>query len=663
MSSFINMNTPQYQTMSRTNVSHGKRSYAWCDACGTLLLGGSCSRCGKAGRRFEVNSPGDIRPCMGESNVILRDLFTEAFGTFAPFEGRALFFNKIPGEDRADEIVAHGEVIGVLMFDVVAGRLRIELRQPGADLLADAAEKNIVTFGGPSGHLKGKNLPGDAVIGAVGDFRAGDPLILKRGTKTGPGIALADSDVFRKADRAFKVRDLNTWTARPVSPPSGRTAFIEANREHLSALESKAVSDIRSFAKGKGKPVTVSFSGGKDSLAAYGLASKAMGDVELLFIDTGIEFPETVAYVGRFAEDRDETLHTARAGNAFWDNVDDFGPPAKDFRWCCKVCKLGPISELIAERYPKGTITVEGNRALESFSRSKLGFVSRNPFVPNQVNLNPLKDWISAEVWGYIWMRGFAYNPLYDRDFERIGCYLCASCPSGEWSNVERTHPELHSGWEERLHGYAEAQGLPPEYVRMGFWRWKVLPPKMVRLAEGLDLKTEPSSGRRLGVTMTKGASPCAAGGYSVEAVATVPRNRDFSYVADALVTIGDVKYSAEFETAVLSTPRGRAKVFGGGQISVTAGSRDDAAGLFERTVKSLLRAQLCTRCGICAKSCPRKAIVIDGGMRVDPRRCDHCGICERSCMVVHYYDKMAVTGPGAPPGGAEASAKASRKV
>ncbi len=642
--------------MSKVRTAHGKRRYAWCDGCGTLLLGDRCSRCGAAGRRFEVNSPGDIRPCTGDSLAILRDLFIGAFGTFAPFEGRAVFLNKIPGEDRTDEVVAHGEVVGVMLFDVAAGRLRLELRQPGADLLADAATSNIVSFGGAGGHLKGKTLPGETVSGVLGDFRAGDPLILKRGPRTGTGIALADSDAIRTADRAFRVRDLSPQEGRPRSPRSGRRTFIAANRDRLLGLEAAAVSDIRSFVSGRDLPVTVSFSGGKDSLAAYGLASRAVGDVDLLFIDTGIEFPETVDYVERFAAAAGETLHTARAGDAFRENVGDFGPPAKDFRWCCKVCKLGPVSELIAREYPRGTVTVEGNRGLESFSRARLGFVSRNPFVPGQINLNPIRDWTAAEVWGYIWMRGFEYNPLYDMDFERIGCYLCASCPSGEWSNVARTHPGLYEDWDRYLREHAAAQGLPPEYVDMGFWRWKVLPPKMVRLAEGLDLRLEPARGRSMELRMTKGASPCAAGGYSVEAVAVLPRNRDFSYTADALSTIGEVRYSPEFETAVLRAPQGRAKVFGGGQVSIVAETPEAAGQLFERTVKGLLRAQLCTRCGICAKSCPHGAIAIDGGMRVDPRRCTRCGACERSCMVVHYFDKMTVVSPGT--GGAGAPGK-----
>ena len=623
------------------NIAHGKTEMIWCDGCGTLILGEKCSACGSAGRPFVINSPGDIRPCMGDSIEIVKDLFKSSFGTDDPISGRMMFFNKISGEDRTDEIIAHGEVIGVIRFDLRDNFLHLELRQAGADIFAGSATKNIVDIGNISGHLKGKVVGGADINKVTGDFSAGASVIVRKGKKTGPGTALADSKDAASSERAVKIKNMDPVENRPISPPSGREEFVRSNKEHLESIERNAVSDIRSFVSKKSIPVTVSFSGGKDSLAAFGIASKALKDPVLLFIDTGLEFPETVEYVDRFAEENGLKLLKASAGNAFWDNVDTFGPPAKDFRWCCKVCKLGPITDLISNEFPKGTITVEGNRMLESFSRSDIGFVSKNPFVPNQTNLNPVRGWSAAEIWGYIWMRGLRYNPLYDRDFERIGCYLCASCLASEWRNTERLHKDMYSGWESYLHEYAGLKGLPSEFADIGFWRWKVLPPKMIQIANEMKLDLKPKKETGLSMKMLKGASPCAAGGFSVEAVISTPSKRDFSYVEDALSVIGDVRYSPEFEIALLKTKEGRSKLFGGGQISVTADTKKDAETLFERTAKALIRAEMCTECGICAKGCPRKAITLKGGFKVDQARCDRCGKCERSCVVVHYFDRI----------------------
>ena len=628
----------------RRNAANGKERCAWCDTCGTLLLGDSCSGCGSSGREFEINSPGDIRPCMGDSIELVLSLFREAFGTDSPLKGKALFLNKVPGEDRTDEIVAHGAVLGVLRFDLRLDRSVLELRQSGAELFFPAATKNVVYFGNMAGHLKGKTVPGANVFDVKGEFQAGSPLILKKGQKVGPGVALVDSGDMKSAEKAVKIRDLNQISDMPVSPDAGLEEFVECNKEHVKRIGRRGVREIRMFLdehNPKNLPVTVSFSGGKDSLVAFGLAREAVGKPDLLNIDTGLEFPESEEYVKGFSKKSGCRLLVAHGGNGFWENVGSFGPPAKDFRWCCKVCKLGPMTDLIEREYPKGVITVEGNRWLESFARSGIGFVTRNPFVPNQVNLNPIRSWRSADVWAYILLHRLDYNPLYDKDFERIGCYLCPSCLASEWRNTGRIHPELYSRWEDHLHDYAERRGLPKEYVDIGFWRWKVLPPKMVQLSEGMGLCMKPASAEGPAMDILKGASPCAAGGYSVEAVVRVQRTRDFAYVEDALRTVGDVKYSPEYEIALLRTPIGKAKLFGGGQVSVTAPDGKNARKVFEMAVKALIRAEMCTECGICAKSCPRHAIVISGGMKVDPERCTACGRCESSCMVVHYYDKL----------------------
>ena len=627
--------------MAQTLATNGKEACMWCDRCGTLVLGKRCV-CGSQPRSFKINSPGDIRPCMGEGVDLILSLFRETFGTDAPLKGKMIFLNKIPGEDRTDEIVAHGAVLGIVRFDLRENRHILELRQPGAELFNGCASKNIVTFGSMSGHLKGKSIPGENIREIVGEFDEGSSVILRKGEKVGAGIALGKSSQLKDMEKAVKIRDLDSISDMPLSPDSDRETFVRVNREHLKNIEGNAASDIKSFVSSKGQPVTVSFSGGKDSLAAFGVAMKALkGGMELLFVDTGLEFPETVEYVKDFAKKNDLKIHIAQANDAFRENVDTFGPPAKDFRWCCKVCKLGPITDMISKEFPKGTVTVEGNRMLESFARSRTGFVSKNPFVPNQTTLNPVRLWNASEIWGYIWMKGLEYNPLYERDFERIGCYLCASCLASEWKNTERIHPELHKDWSDYLYRYAEERGLPKEFVDMGFWRWKVLPPKMVRLAEDLDLRTRPKDSKGPSMKMLKGASSCAAGGFSVEAIVNVPRARDFSSVEDALRTVGDVKYSQEFEIALVKTKDSTAKLFGGGQVSVTSKTLDGAKAMFEKAVKALLRAQMCTSCGICAKKCPRHAITIKDGLHVDPNRCNSCGSCEASCMVAHYYDKV----------------------
>jgi phosphoadenosine phosphosulfate reductase len=621
---------------------HGKEIFRWCDECGSLILDEGCSTCGSPSREFSVSLPADIRPCTGAGVDTVKDVFERKFGTSSFLDGRLIFLNRIAGEDRTDEIVVEGEVIGTLRFEIITKEFNLDLKLAGASILTPLSTKGIVKVKPPSGHLKGRSLPGSEIIEIKGGFEIGDPLVVLSGNLVCAGVARTSSKDALRSRKALGIRDAGKGRIKLPQRDLSWMDFVRCNEPHLRKLESKAVSDIRSFlGNRKENEITVSFSGGKDSLACYALARKAAGDVTLLFANTGLEFPETVEYIRRFASKNGVRLIEGSPPTTFWNQFPTFGPPAKDFRWCCKVCKLAPITSIIEDNYPEGVITLEGNRIYESFARSRIGFVERNPFVPGQINLNPVREWRAIEVWGYIWLKGLEYNPLYDKDFQRIGCYLCPACLASEWEATRRTHPELWRRWNDDLLQWSKEVCVDEEYVDHGFWRWKNLPPKMRILAETLELRMPQVRAEQAQMKMVKGASPCAAGGYSIEGVISLPVKRDFSRVAEALKVLGKVRYSDEYQIALVRKGDATLKVFGGGQVTAIASTREEADDLFDLGVKSLLRAQMCSECGICVKSCPREALEISGGPKVDESRCTHCGKCIESCVVAHYFDKL----------------------
>ncbi|MBM4389165.1 MAG: reductase, partial [Deltaproteobacteria bacterium] len=229
-----------------TRFRHGKTSFRWCDRCGTLILGRECEACGAAGREFEVSSPGDLRPCLGKGIKIIKTLFSRHFGTASFLEGRQILLNKIAGEDRADEIIVDGRVMGALRFDMVSNDFILELRGEGAQVLAPLATRGIVRIAQPTGHLKGKSVPGSAIEEVKGEFATGDPLIVLAGRFICSGVAKVPSEKARTAEKAVGIRDVGK-SALPLSRRgTGRSDFVDANLSHLLSIESKAVSDIRS---------------------------------------------------------------------------------------------------------------------------------------------------------------------------------------------------------------------------------------------------------------------------------------------------------------------------------------------------------------------------------------------------------------------------------
>ncbi|MDD5188505.1 MAG: aminotransferase class V-fold PLP-dependent enzyme, partial [Methanoregula sp.] len=235
----------------------------------------------------------------------------------------------------------------------------------------------------------------------------------------------------------------------------------------------------------------VSFSGGKDSTAVYTLAKKA-GITDAFFIDTGIEFPETVEFV------RSMGIPVIPKSTDFWQAAEKAGPPGKDNRWCCKFLKQNPLRTVLGKAGP--CVTVQGNRWYESWNRADLEEAVQNPLNPLQLNVSPIRNWRALEVFLYLWWQKVPLNPLYDRGIERIGCYLCPSMLESEYELLREMYPEIARRWDDVLERWQAKKGLPPEYSQWGLWRWRALPKKMLELCrnhgiavnEDHSLKTAP---------------------------------------------------------------------------------------------------------------------------------------------------------------------------
>ena len=622
----------------RRSFSPGISELFWCNDCNLPLLSERCSLCRQPGRRIPLSPPGDVRLCSPRGRELLRELFLHNWGAADFLDNRLILLNKIAGMDRRDQVILDGRHIATLWFDITEDRQRLDLEIAGAALLKERAKRNLVICHESllKGHIKGKWLARDQIIGPLPSLEEGESLVLKIGKFSAVGTVRQRDD-----GPAIRIKDVTQSDFVLREGSFTQEMAVLANEDHLKRLERESLAEVRDYLSRNRLPVNISFSGGKDSLASLILAQKLLPRIEVLFINTGLEFPETVQYVRELCLRRKLRLHEIRAESDFFQQVKIFGPPAKDYRWCCKSNKLGPMTAFLAGQYPRGCVTIEGRRIFESFNRSAIKGVERNPYVPGQTMLSPIRDWRALEVMLYIHWNGELPNPLYQEDYERIGCWLCPASPQSELSRLRESHPDLYRQWISCLHQWREENGLDRRYIDWGFWRWRRHPPKMTEIAaaHGIDLARRGGPGEELSFQAVRGRSPCGLE-YSIEATLSFPQNHPFSSVANALGILGRVKYEEDMGAALLRTESGRATIFANGHILVIAG-RAEAEELLQRVVEVMLRVQMCTKCGICTKNCRQGAITLQDTLIVDQERCNHCGRCSRGCIAVNEAKRI----------------------
>ena len=323
------------------NVTHEppvKKILYWCDRCNVPLIGRTCA-CGADGREIELLQPYDVRPALAADMALIKNLIRERFGN-VPVQ-TVLLLNKTGGVDRADLVIAHGHRFGWLSFDPVTRKYSFDLSPEALPYILKHITTGILDLETGIEHGQGQGRMGGK------KFRLKTPhpdgtAIVKLKNRFGTGTV---------RDGQVRVREL-----APVEPRTGKNPdwaqVVQQNRYHLKNLERNAVRMIRQHVHDR--PVcNVSFSGGKDSTAVLTLAKKA-GVTDAFFLDTGIEFPETVAFV------RSQGVPVIEKAGDFFAAAEKAGPPGKDNRWCCKLLKLRPLKLHLAEVGP--CVTVQGNR-------------------------------------------------------------------------------------------------------------------------------------------------------------------------------------------------------------------------------------------------------------------------------------------------------------
>ena len=179
------------------------------------------------------------------------------------------------------------------------------------------------------------------------------------------------------------------------------------------------------------------------------LAAKVRPGVDVLFLDTGYHFVETIGTRDAVEAVYDINVVNVTAENSVAKQDELYGKNlfASDPGSCCRMRKVEPLSKAL-----KGySAWVTGIRRVEAPTRANAPLISFDKAF-GLVKINPIAAWSDEEMQAYIEANDILVNPLVDEGYPSIGCAPCTAKPalgadprSGRWAGQAKTECGLHA--------------------------------------------------------------------------------------------------------------------------------------------------------------------------------------------------------------------------
>jgi phosphoadenosine phosphosulfate reductase len=179
------------------------------------------------------------------------------------------------------------------------------------------------------------------------------------------------------------------------------------------------------------------------------LAAKARPGVDVLFLETGYHFAETIGTRDAVEHVYDVRIVNATAAHTVAEQDSLLGKDlfAREPDRCCFLRKVVPLQNTLA-RYDAW---VTGVRRVEAPTRANTPLVTWDEKF-GLVKVNPLAAWTDEDMDAYIAEHGVLVNPLVSAGYPSIGCAPCTRKPlpgedkrAGRWAGREKTECGLHA--------------------------------------------------------------------------------------------------------------------------------------------------------------------------------------------------------------------------
>ncbi|MFT4010963.1 MAG: phosphoadenylyl-sulfate reductase [Nocardioidaceae bacterium] len=185
-----------------------------------------------------------------------------------------------------------------------------------------------------------------------------------------------------------------------------------------------------------------------DAVLAH-LAAKVAPGIDVVFLDTGYHFAETIGTRDAVAATLPVNLITITPVQSVAEQDAAYGKDlfARDPDKCCALRKVQPLADSLTEYDAWAT----GLRRAETHNRviaPVIGWDAKK----RKVKVSPLARWSDEDVDRYITENGVLVNPLAYDGYPSIGCWPCTRrvAPgedprSGRWAGMAKTECGIHA--------------------------------------------------------------------------------------------------------------------------------------------------------------------------------------------------------------------------
>jgi phosphoadenosine phosphosulfate reductase len=184
-----------------------------------------------------------------------------------------------------------------------------------------------------------------------------------------------------------------------------------------------------------------------DAVLAH-LASTVAPGIDVVFLDTGYHFAETIGTRDAVAATLPLTVVNVRPELTVAEQDDQYGPDlfARDPDLCCALRKVAPLRDSLASYDAWAT----GLRRAETRDRVIAPVVGWDED-KQRVKVSPLARWTAADVDRYVQENNVLVNPLQLDGYPSIGCWPCTrrvvagdDPRSGRWAGTGKTECGIH---------------------------------------------------------------------------------------------------------------------------------------------------------------------------------------------------------------------------